>query len=1343
MAEVLNLNPTVANYAQPLGTVARDVLGGSFPVLQDSLVAEHETPGVIDTALAMWRRETVLGAAMNSTKFRAGEGNVLEWDNAFNPYGFYAANEKEFKDIEPFVRQGGFDHIYSETQFRVLGEQVRREMKDIKTLENGSTAGEALGMGLSLLDVASLIPFAGAAKEASLLRNVARVGASGAAVGSAQELALHEYEATRTTRESFLNIGLTSALGGGIGALSSVLHPASKLNPANGAKALDPNIKHETGVILPGEAPADGDVIKTGSVGAARVTGEDTKLAGADSWLAKLTAPFRRVTPVGRSFLWTDPLAREVTQGLADVGGALSKHAEDGVAMGASAEDLLRDHMLTYGQAVQVKHDAWFQLNKELGGAQSKFAAAAKQDAALLSGGLYKGNTLEETEFEQIVYKKLTSGAWQDGFPLHADKLDSEWVARLLDSRGLREHYDVVDKWTDVAAKEVQRGLLEQEDKMVKFGLITEDQRLGKKYGVAQLWNKNGIVMQHNEAKAFFLDVFSKRPATEWLAENHGMKLEDFDKLPVTDKKRAEILQEWNGDLEATTKAKAEARLKAAEQALQDRALETQEVLRGLRVSLGENAKATVTELKQSLKVARQAHDLERLQVHAERVALDEMRVERLTDMYARTGNLDAKSLLDEATGALRDSRAAYETANTMRLDGAARAKVEARAKEAVSKLAPEDFGAHMDRRATDVQNVADRLEAIETKLADAQKARAGAAAELKEIRQGAKFAKADLRAAEKEANAATKGAAKAAKIAPMTDYVDKLVSDITDMGKAPLGILQNTVGESGRTLDRRIILTAAERRAAEELNLLHTDLMYVLERGYNDISARLALTEKFGEQSLEDTIRKVEANYDALIAKAKDAKQVTRLTAEREGAKKDITGLRDRLLGRARFPDDPESMVTWGLGKLRQWTFLRFVAGFPLSSLTDLASQHLHVGLGSKSLTAAKEAFNILRAANVDPQSREFQLFVRAGEMLMAHSTTARRFGVDDMQHSLGIGTTGTKLQKTTGAVDKFSNALVSRANVWSGQAAWTEMGKAMAGIVQMDNIRTAVGKYDKLPKLERAKLAAIGIGESEAKRLDKFMQKYGVDIEGKFFDPNAFNWHKDEGGRDRGAPHAPDRDPPHDGPRRDDAGVRRRAPVHVERAREAPASVPVVRLRHGQPAARAVRATSLHVRGRAGRADLRAALRDRDVHHRRQGVPERQEPRGLHGDAVDQGRARPLGRDGVPIAVRRRSAQGDRAQRVRPVLALPQQPLVAILHGTLGTNSRLRAVYRGLRVERAVRRQGPREGDPPRAVQSVVSRRARNRRRHAVVPRGRARDFGSSLPRGRPPLFQPVHAT
>lgn len=279
--------PADSSAMTPLGRATAKVVGGTGPsrvlVEADTEQVKAGQPGTFDVAGAWWRRETVLGALVG---YGVDRHEQVEGAKNFNVYEFMAANEVEFADVQRYLRAGAFDQSFNERQVRAQAERVRKEAADLELMDKGGFGGTALGMALSIVDIATLAPGALMGKGLTLGRAAGIGLREGVIMGAGQEAALHMLETQRTGTESAVNI---LAMGAGGAAIRALTRPGKILNPAHPHNPLvDIPAKAEAetlGILKPGDrtsAPSE-TVGTTDSIGAARVARDtDSEVARAE-----------------------------------------------------------------------------------------------------------------------------------------------------------------------------------------------------------------------------------------------------------------------------------------------------------------------------------------------------------------------------------------------------------------------------------------------------------------------------------------------------------------------------------------------------------------------------------------------------------------------------------------------------------------------------------------------------------------------------------------------------------------------------------------------------------------------------------------------------------------------------------------------------------------------------------------------------------------------------------------------------------------------------------------------------------------------------------------------------
>lgn len=219
----------------------------------------EQTPNAIETAGAFFTQETNVGSLFEyGLKKDKHSGNYVI-DKSFNPLVYAAQREEEYFDILPFIRSNDFNDVWSEQQFKDRAARYRREAEIRKTLEQGTTFGTVLGMGLSFLDLTTLVPVFGLGSKVSAAGRTVRLGAYGAGVTAGQEAILQSLQDQRTMMESVYGIAAGGLFGGTLGAMSGVLSKQHVLHPDNPSNPLRNDAPSNTVVARPGDA--DGDAV--------------------------------------------------------------------------------------------------------------------------------------------------------------------------------------------------------------------------------------------------------------------------------------------------------------------------------------------------------------------------------------------------------------------------------------------------------------------------------------------------------------------------------------------------------------------------------------------------------------------------------------------------------------------------------------------------------------------------------------------------------------------------------------------------------------------------------------------------------------------------------------------------------------------------------------------------------------------------------------------------------------------------------------------------------------------------------------------------------------------------
>ena len=1052
-----------------------------------STEAEKDTrPGTLEVMGALWRQETIIGNAVADYRPGAYEGDVARWDGDFNPYSYWAANKNDYADLEPLIKRGGVDEIYSESEFLGAATQYRKERADREIIERAGVGQILAGSLSTIADVTTLLPFLAPVKGAGVLSTATRAGLTAAAHQGIQETVLHQLQGERTIEESAFNTAFALALGGGFGAYAGGRSPHTY---SNAQKAIDPATPPLEGIVRAGDGIEHADIFGpegvtraaedplTG-VGAARALPDDSTLLEGGTRVGNL---FRAVTPVGRALQWTSSSARKVLQSIYEIP-LFTRGMARGETPEISAEALARDTRAALHATVAERDAIGHDLNIALG----EWGHANN----------VRTKPLETPVLNEMIRRKVVRQQWQDTGVLHTE--DEAWFQKIIEAHGYtwESVQPLIHQHTDNAARLIQKAMRQLEDRMVELGSITEEQRMGARYGMAQLWNRNAIIGDEAAYKEFLINILAKRPDETWLLENYGLTLEKFQDLPMTNPggpSKADILGEWTGEAERLREYQLSAKLESATQKLTD--AETDFAISGYNIGILRNInRLDKTARSKALKLATGEFELEAMTARHERIMLLEREVTRLDKETTTPANGAIKEQLaaelNTAREDLKNAMLSYERNRRRAMpDGTPMHKAaKERAQTRLKELDPQDFAAHIKERTAQLdyrQNVLHKLYE-----------------QHRQIEQLARL----TRDYKKAARAYSRNENRP----PLTEVVDHILSHYLTTDTIPNGFMKQHIGDGARAKERIFHLTDEEARYAEQKGYLHTDMDYILSQTYHDQGGRLALRERFGTTDLNEILRGVHDDYAQLIAKNPKKKQ--QFTAEKQKVIKDIEHGVNMLTGRNMSGEHMDNLLTWGLSKLRQATFMRFVAGFPLSSLADLASVVLHTAFGRGMFRYAKEALRMFRDTGIDPNAAELKSLLRACEHTL-NPGTIQLGGLDALQNMGGIGPVGSRTRSLTEAIDKGMTWAVNRANTWSGQLPLTLVGKSIAVQTTLAELARKLPGYGTLSKLDTARFASVGIGRQEAETLSRFMTKYGQ-WEGDSFVPNAHLWHAEPGG-------------------------------------------------------------------------------------------------------------------------------------------------------------------------------------------------------------------------------------
>lgn len=251
----------------------------------------------------------------------------------------------------------------------------------------------------------------------------------------------------------------------------------------------------------------------------------------------------------------------------------------------------------------------------------------------------------------------------------------------------------------------------------------------------------------------------------------------------------------------------------------------------------------------------------------------------------------------------------------------------------------------------------------------------------------------------------------------------------------------------------------------------LESDANYVLQRHIREASAEVELTRTFGNKSLDKQLKDIQDEYDALM-RSKPAEQA-KLAKARDNDIRDITALRDRLVGTYGMPDDPSSFFVRAGAFLRSANFVTKLGGMTVSAIPDLARGVMVNGFsnsmrGYSALISRSPAFKACRA--------EMQKMAVGLETIL--HTRARTMGdlVDSTSRTTAVE---AGMERVTDVFGKLT--LMGH---------FDDVNKSVNGMITSDSILSGTAAAKKLAKL--------GINPNMASRIRSEFQKHGEVIDG-----------------------------------------------------------------------------------------------------------------------------------------------------------------------------------------------------------------------------------------------------
>ena len=1058
--------------------------------------AAEEPVSFGDSLIASAARENLTGSIYTASQREAPvSAGVFTPDPDFNPFRYLEENSDRYGDLAPLAfgeEQERFFDITSAEEFEHLAPFMMEELGRIQRAEAGGFVPQLIGGVASVaFDPVSWIGGAGLGKvyqawrTGSRLGNVSKNALLGSTAAGLHETVAHLTQDFRTPEESMMAIGMGGAFGGILG---GILKPSGLRGEPHAHRRipqtveevdghhLSPNTADEGAQVIPGD-PESQATAWDDSVGASRAVGGDF-LPGSRS-----TTPLDFTSPLGRSIKRSADFVKRFAglrgaEGQEHVGTAARAYEQHSEIL----EKLLDTHIVTQGtEAGVAKGRNAETISKRLKGIQVDRTAQMQQVHNRMLVDIYKQEGFLTREFRpkisrlQFENEVRTFRLMRDKAFQGADYRPSESLP--LTSGQKEEFIKFVEE-----ANRIESDYYDHFSKlMVDNGLLEADEVL-ENY-LPQAYNRDAIAADPVAFKRKLRQLFMRDADDEWMKAN-GFLTEDqtFASLSKSDPDAAaEAFAEWQASNAQALRVTADQEYQVAGHALglADEAL---------TAATRQARKARTILARKKIREIQVEQRNKAVELSAARARRDRMAAERQAVVEAATAARQ-QTLSRQQTLAPEGAQPAIEAVP-------ANVRQQAVAREAAKRLRAQD--ARVRQLEGEVNGIGKRLRQAEKAVEEAEALRLAADRAVKAAQEQRKSAGARQRAAERAVRQADQAAARS-----LEEQVDAVFKAITDSQQTPFGLLpQDVVGASGRIKRRQLnwgtmILDEDLRpflnTEPERLSLLFSE----------DISPRIALRRVFGSEDLEPELTGLAERFNEAEVAARNAgdeKLAAKVVRDRQSAQRDLTALRDRVLGRFRLPDNPNSAVLWGSRKLREFNFLRLMGKVMLSSITDLATGSLATQSGFRFLP--RMVRNHAKLLKKIP-SHEIRALLIGYENSVYYARTVRNFGLDDAAAvERGIGSGGVR--RFTGKLDVLAETGVHRMNQLNGMQWWNKRTRVMFGTILMDNMRRDFADFANLPARKRNMYLRRQIDEDMARRIAGHFERSGDEVDGVVF-PNA----------------------------------------------------------------------------------------------------------------------------------------------------------------------------------------------------------------------------------------------
>lgn len=584
-----------------------------------------DSPGYTagDAFRAAMVRENFALDAMRHLKYTTDDDGNVKGD--WNQFSYMKENwdPERLKNFEQEISDGHFDDVASPEALELRAQEIHQEREALNAMQSHFGSALAGGLLTALVDPTTYVPIVGVAGRTTKLAKLFTFLSQTTALTAVSELSLQNTQNLRQIEESFMNIGFSAALGGGIGYLHVArnarhpLHPDNPDNPLRVDAEDDMAIRDMDGsedVIPAGDAPNDVSAAR-----APRTEGVD-KLGGQDGIIGRF---FNGATLVGRAFNASSATYRSVAGQLMELGGVFTKQNAKGLASGPSVE-AIKDFHRVRGQEVVVFGDVKLrEAIQEMGFKGIRKTPVAVQFNELAFRELHdavddnfiksltdefgeEGVSVLRTKAKEYVEEIHSANEHFENLLIKHQLLrDNDLLSELeFERQALRDKRDA-----DLLAQQPVKGedgkapkkTAEQKQKAQEIKTASRaklkdlDERiqaekakpeaLGRDYGVMQSWDPDAIIQNKEDFENLLYDILIDKDKIDedWLVSEFPdvPSVAALDDLRTSNpEKYDEVLHAWAGDEYYVEITKAENAVKGAEFRAKQATLDLNDILR-------------------------------------------------------------------------------------------------------------------------------------------------------------------------------------------------------------------------------------------------------------------------------------------------------------------------------------------------------------------------------------------------------------------------------------------------------------------------------------------------------------------------------------------------------------------------------------------------------------------------------------------------------------------------------------------------------------------------------------------------------------------------------------------